>query len=58
MTKFRKKPVVIEAFQWGVDITPVWWRKASKHLMQDMKRVRNQKPKSYKSSLIIYNQVI
>jgi len=27
--KFRKKPVVIEAFQWGVDIVPDWWVKAS-----------------------------
>lgn len=27
--KFRKKPVVIEAFQWTVDEVPDWWRKAS-----------------------------
>ncbi|MEA2036436.1 MAG: hypothetical protein U9O94_02930 [Nanoarchaeota archaeon] len=23
--KYRKKPVVIEAFQWGVDEVPKWW---------------------------------
>jgi len=25
--KYRKKPVVIEAFQWMRDATPQWWRK-------------------------------
>ena len=25
MAQYRKKPVVIEAFQWLVDITPQWW---------------------------------
>jgi len=29
MGKYRKKPVVIEAFQWGIDVTPDWWRKKS-----------------------------
>lgn len=24
MTKFQKKPVTVEAFQWGVDIKPKW----------------------------------
>ena len=24
--KFRKKPVVIEAFQWTIDVVPDWWR--------------------------------
>jgi hypothetical protein len=24
--KFRKKPVVIEAFQWMIDQAPQWWR--------------------------------
>ena len=27
--KYGKKPIVIEAFQWGVDEVPAWWRKAS-----------------------------
>jgi hypothetical protein len=22
---FRKKPVVIEAFQWTIDVVPEWW---------------------------------
>jgi len=25
MAKYRKKPVVIEAFQWTVDEVPEWW---------------------------------
>ena len=25
MAKYRKKPVVIEAFKWTVDEAPVWW---------------------------------
>ena len=29
MAKFRKKPVVIEAFKWTVDQVPNWWREAS-----------------------------
>jgi hypothetical protein len=24
--KFRKKPVVIDAFQWPSDDPPIWWR--------------------------------
>lgn len=24
--KFRKKPVVVEAFQWTIDEVPDWWR--------------------------------
>jgi len=24
MAKYQKKPVIIEAFQWGVDLTPEW----------------------------------
>lgn len=27
--KYRKKPVVIEAFKWGTDVVPDWWIKAS-----------------------------
>ena len=27
--KFRKKQVIIEAFQWTVDVAPDWWVKAS-----------------------------
>ncbi len=26
--KFRKRPVVIEAFRWTVDTIPEWWRLA------------------------------
>ena len=26
MPKYRKKPVVIEAFQWHIDIVPKWWK--------------------------------
>jgi len=26
MSKFRKKPVVIEAFQWTIDVVPQWWK--------------------------------
>lgn len=29
MAKYRKKPVVIEAFQWTVDKCPKWWLDAS-----------------------------
>ena len=29
MTKFRKKPIIVEAFQWTEDITPQWWRVVS-----------------------------
>ena len=25
--KFRKKPIVIEAFQWMEDEAPMWWRR-------------------------------
>lgn len=24
--KYRKKPVVIEAFKWTVDVVPDWWK--------------------------------
>ena len=24
--KFRKKPVVVEAFRWGTDEVPQWWK--------------------------------
>ena len=24
MAKYQKKPVIIEAFQWGVDVKPKW----------------------------------
>jgi len=27
MPKYRKKPVIIEAFQWLKDANPIWWRK-------------------------------
>ena len=33
MSKFRKKPVVIEAFQWTVDEVPEWWREVSGEFM-------------------------
>lgn len=26
MPKFRKKPVVIDAFQWTIDEVPLWWK--------------------------------
>ena len=26
--KYRKKPVVIEAFQWMIDVVPQWWTDA------------------------------
>lgn len=26
--KYRKKPVIIEAFQWMIDVVPDWWRNA------------------------------
>lgn len=26
MGKFRKKPVVIEAFKWLTDVVPEWWK--------------------------------
>lgn len=26
MSKFRKKPVVVEAFKWQTDVVPDWWR--------------------------------
>jgi len=26
MAKFRKKPVVVDAFQWTVDEAPDWWK--------------------------------
>ena len=29
MAKYRKKPVVIEAFQWTVDEVPSWWKNES-----------------------------
>jgi hypothetical protein len=36
MAKYRKKPVVIEAFQWTVDVTPDWWRNVSGSFMLDV----------------------
>lgn len=36
MPKYRKKPVVIEAFQWTVDETPEWWRAASGMFKMDI----------------------
>jgi len=35
--KYRKKPVIIEAFQWGHDGVPDWWVKVS----QDFKLLIN-----------------
>jgi len=32
--KFRKKPVVIEAFQWMHDEVPDWWKSAEGILIQ------------------------
>ncbi len=29
MGKYRKKPIVIEAFQWMMDEVPNWWRDKS-----------------------------
>lgn len=29
MAKYRKKPVIIEAFQWGIDSVPDWWKNAT-----------------------------
>ena len=29
MQKYRKRPVVIEAFQWTIDEVPDWWRSVS-----------------------------
>jgi len=28
MAKYRKKPVVVEAFKWGTDEVPQWWKDA------------------------------
>ena len=33
MYKFRKKPVVIEAFRWGIDQVPKWWEDAKEILI-------------------------
>jgi hypothetical protein len=33
--KYRKKPVVIEAFKWMHDVVPDWWREA-KGLQMDV----------------------
>ena len=27
--KYKKKPVTIEAFQWGFDEIPIWWKDKS-----------------------------
>lgn len=27
--KYRKRPIIVEAFQWGVDEIPTWWREQS-----------------------------
>ena len=35
MPKYRKKPVVVEAFQWTIDEVPDWWRKASGNFLVD-----------------------
>jgi len=29
MSKYRKKPVVIEAFKWGTDVVPDWWKRVN-----------------------------
>jgi len=26
--KYRKRPVIVEAFKWGTDIVPEWWESA------------------------------
>jgi hypothetical protein len=26
MGSYRKKPVVIQAFKWGTDVVPDWWK--------------------------------
>lgn len=34
--RYRKKPVVIEAFQWTEDIAPQWWRDISGEFLIDL----------------------
>lgn len=34
MAKYRKKPVVVDAFRWTVDVTPQWWRDRDDILIQ------------------------
>ena len=36
MAKYRKKPVVISAFQWGVDEVPGWWFARSASFLVDV----------------------
>tara|TARA_R110000803_G_scaffold78075_3_gene143118 strand:- start:3545 stop:3790 length:246 start_codon:yes stop_codon:yes gene_type:complete len=36
MAKFRKKPVVIEAFKWTFDKVPDWWKEASDEFKIDV----------------------
>jgi len=37
MAKYRKKPVVIDAFQWTVDMVPDWWIEKSGKFMVNVK---------------------
>jgi hypothetical protein len=32
--QYRKKPVVIEAFKWGTDVVPEWWKKLEGVMIQ------------------------
>ena len=34
--KYRKKPVVIEAFRWTLDEVPVWWLYRNDLVIQDV----------------------
>ena len=36
MAKYRKKPVVIDAFQWGVDEVTDWWKEKSNYFRIDL----------------------
>lgn len=31
MAKYRKKPVIIEAFRYGIDDRPAWFKEAERH---------------------------
>ena len=36
MSKYKKRPVVIEAFAWAIEKVPDWWLKASKDFKIDV----------------------
>ena len=33
--KYRKKPILVEAFQWRNDEPPEWWKEKSDHYQED-----------------------